>query len=826
MSLNLVEVNSSLSPQAAAIELLRREEASRSLAAYIEYLDLGFVPALHHRKLIEHLEALERGDITNLMVWMPPGSAKALALNTPIPTPDGWKSMAELRIGDQVFAEDGRPCNVTWVSPIWLNRHVYAVTTDCGDEIIADHDHEWLVRACGKRECYRIKETHELCRKRSKRVMVRRASALILPERQLPIDPYVLGVWLGDGHSDSGRITSGDDDRAWMRGELERLGYVTTTHSSRYSFGIGGIRGHLNSFGILNDPFHGAHGLKRIPPIYLRASQSQRLSLLQGLVDTDGTVCPNRGCSTFCNTNRLLAEDVRELVRSLGIKAGWSESRAVVNGKDCGPAYRISFYLEGSARLPRKAIHTRNQERTPNTYIEVTDAGYASTVCIEVDSPSHLFLCGRSCTPTHNSTYASVLFPPWFMGRNPEEPIIGVSNATELAELFSRRARNIVASDRHRNVFDWGLSTDTQSVGYWENERGGCFMAAGTGTSIPGRRAALGLIDDPVKGRQDADSPHIQQKQWDWYVNDFYPRLLPHAKQLIIQTRWAEGDLSGRILDREAKKWAVLSLPMLAIDNDPLGRQQGERLWPEWFTDDMVKTAQQDVRAWNALYQQDPAPEDGEYFKRDYFQEYEVIPAGMHLYGASDYAVSEGEGDYTEHGVFGLDFTGNIYLIDWWRGQTSSDVWIEKQCDLIATHSPLIWFGESGPIRKAIEPFLKRRMTERQTYCRLEWLSSIHDKVVRCRPFQARAAMGNVFVPNHAPWKPDLMSQLMRFPAGKYDDGVDVCSLIGRGLEHARPPEAKKERPKQQRQGSFRADGNAWMGSVTNRICDDAPSRD
>jgi predicted phage terminase large subunit-like protein len=411
------------------------------------------------------------------------------------------------------------------------------------------------------------------------------------------------------------------------------------------------------------------------------------------------------------------------------------------------------------------------------------------------------------------STYTSVLFPPWFMGRNDKLPVLGVSNTTELAERFSRRARNITASPLYRNVFGFGCSEDTKAAGSWENERGGEFFAAGIGSAIAGRRAKLGLIDDPIKSREEADSERIRQKHWDWYLNDFLTRLMPGAAQIVIQTRWHEDDLSGRILEREADKWTVIKLPMLAGSDDPLGRPIGARLWPDWFTDDMVKTAMKDVRAWNALYQQDPAPEDGEYFKRDYFNDYDVTPAGMHIYGASDYAVTEGSGDYTEHGIFGLDFNGSIYLLDWWRDQAASNVWIEKQCDLIGKYSPLIWFGEAGPIRKAIEPFLKRRMTERQTLCRLEWLPSIHDKVVRARPFQARAAMGNVFVPAHAPWKPELMSQLMRFPAGKYDDGVDVCSLIGRGLEHARLPVAKKTVETQAPyRGPSRSDGLGWMG--------------
>jgi predicted phage terminase large subunit-like protein len=276
-------------------------------------------------------------------------------------------------------------------------------------------------------------------------------------------------------------------------------------------------------------------------------------------------------------------------------------------------------------------------------------------------------------------------------------------------------------------------------------------------------------------------------------------------------TRWHEDDLSGRILEREASQWKVIKLPMEARECDPLGREYGDRLWPEWFTQSMCDTAKQDVRAWNALYQQDPAPEDGDYFKREWFNDYTFIPEGLHIYGASDYAVSEGQGDYTEHGIFGFDFTGCIYVLDWWCGQTKSDTWIETQCNLIAKWKPLTWFGEAGPIQKAIEPYLKKRMQERNTLCRLEWLPSIHDKVVRARAFQAKAAMGNVYVPAQSGWRTDLLSQLMRFPAGKYDDAVDVCSLIGRGLEHARVPEAKKVVVKMPQSVGIRRDGLGWM---------------
>lgn len=389
------------------------------------------------------------------------------------------------------------------------------------------------------------------------------------------------------------------------------------------------------------------------------------------------------------------------------------------------------------------------------------------------------------------STYTSIVFPAWYMGRNPERSIIAASHTSELSERFGRRVRNLFASPGHREVFGVGIAPDSGAAARWDTERGGEYFATGIGGGVTGRRGDLGLIDDPVKSREDADSERYRTRAWDWYINDFLPRLKPGAAQVLVMTRWHDDDLGGRILEMEADRWRVIKIPMEARLNDPLGRAPGERLWPEWFTAEMMADAKRDVRAWNALYQQEPAGEDGDYFKRDWFRVVEdgVPRPKLAIYGASDYAVTEGGGDYTEHGIFGIDPWANLYILDWWREQAATDVWIEAQCDLIQRYEPLCWFGESGTIRNAIEPFLMRRLSERRSFCRLEWLPSIHDKPTRCRPFQALAASGKVFVPRLANWKAEVLGQLLRFPAGQHDDAVDVCSLIGRGLSVIRAPE-------------------------------------
>ena len=408
------------------------------------------------------------------------------------------------------------------------------------------------------------------------------------------------------------------------------------------------------------------------------------------------------------------------------------------------------------------------------------------------------------------STYASVVFPAWYLGRHPEQSVIAASHTQDLADRFGRRVRNLVAAEAHRNVFDSGVAADRQAVGEWETEKGGEYFAVGIGGSVTGRRASLGIIDDPVRGREDADSERARQTAWDWYVNDFVPRLKPGASQVLIMTRWHQDDLAGRLLEREADAWRIVELAMEAVPNDPLGRQPGELLWPEWFMPDMVDTAKRDPRAWNALYQQRPVVEEGDYFRLDWFAPFVHLPESVSCYGASDYAVTEGGGDYTEHGIFAVDPLGTLYIIDWWRGQTAPDIWIDRQCDLILRHEPLCWFGEKGVIERAVRPYLTHRMNERRAYCRVEWLPSVAEKTARARSFQALASMNKVMVPIEAPWKSELIGQLTRFPAGKYDDGVDVCSLIGRGLQMMPRPAAPSAREGRRRNRYFRSESDPY----------------
>jgi predicted phage terminase large subunit-like protein len=381
------------------------------------------------------------------------------------------------------------------------------------------------------------------------------------------------------------------------------------------------------------------------------------------------------------------------------------------------------------------------------------------------------------------STYASVLFPAWLMQRQTAN-ILAASHTIELAEKWGRRVRNLIAE--HHLVLGIDLADDSQAAGRWALKNGAEYYSAGVGTGIAGFRAKWGIIDDPIRSRQDADSDLIRDRIWDWYINDLRPRLVPHAGQIVIQTRWHEDDLAGRLLQHS--DWRVISLPAIAEADDPLGRRIGEPLW-----DDAYGYGQQLIelqkntpaRTWSALYQQRPAPEEGFYWKAEWLKPYVHAPdpKTLRVYGGSDYAVTDDGGDYTVHAVVGIDPENRMYLLDLWRKQASSDVWVEAFCDLVNEWKPVGWAEEQGQIKSGVGPWLTRRQRERSAFVFRQQFPTRGDKSIRAQSMRGRMALDGLYVPINAPWYPEFRSELLSFPAGKHDDQVDAIGLVGQLLD-------------------------------------------
>ncbi len=386
--------------------------------------------------------------------------------------------------------------------------------------------------------------------------------------------------------------------------------------------------------------------------------------------------------------------------------------------------------------------------------------------------------------PRHGKTeLASRRYPAWALGRNPTRQIIAASASESFATDVGREVRNIIKDETYARVFPGvTLAEDSQASGRWHTKQGGIFYAVGVGSQIIGKGADEFVIDDPFGSMEDAQNELARKRVKEWYQGSVYNRLMPGGAIIVINHRMHEDDLSGYLIEQQnsgGDRWEIVELP--AVDSS------GAALWPEAYPREALDRIRANSlpRFWSALYQQNPQPDEGTFFKREWFRKYDTLPK-VNLFGTSDFAVTDAGGDFTEHAVWGVGTDSTIYAVDWWRGQTDASQWIEKWLDLGAKHKPFTWFAESGVIKRALESVIAKRQTERKVWLTIEWVASIHDKPTRARAFQALAANGKVAFPN-APWANDVLDQLIRFPAGKHDDAVDCCSLIGRAVSEAWP---------------------------------------
>jgi predicted phage terminase large subunit-like protein len=404
------------------------------------------------------------------------------------------------------------------------------------------------------------------------------------------------------------------------------------------------------------------------------------------------------------------------------------------------------------------------------------------------------------------STYGSILFPAWYLGQHPTHSILAASHTTELAEKWGRRVRNLL--NERGPVLKLSVSEDNAAAGRWSVKQGGEYYSAGVGVGIAGFRADLAIIDDPVRSREDADSALVRERTWDWFKSDLSTRLKPGGRIVLIQTRWNEDDLAGRVLEEMKKggdRWEVLSLPAEAEEDDPLDRQPGEFLWDDSYGyGEFLRHEKrtQPARNWSALYQQRPATEGGDYFKAEWLRPYTIHPDPQTLavYGGSDYAVTSDGGDYTVHIVVGVDADSRVYLLDLWRGQAASDRWIREWCRLVREWKPLDWAEETGQISSGLGPFIEQEARRSRAYVNRQQFPTRADKQVRAQSIRGRMSMDGLYVPTSAPWYADFRAELLSFPAGKHDDQVDALGLVGQLLdvmiEGRLPPKPEPEKPK------------------------------
>jgi predicted phage terminase large subunit-like protein len=384
------------------------------------------------------------------------------------------------------------------------------------------------------------------------------------------------------------------------------------------------------------------------------------------------------------------------------------------------------------------------------------------------------------------STYCSVVAPSYLMGRRRDMRVILASYGSDLARRHGRRARQVVKSPGFASIFGCDLSSGTSAADEWALTNGSEYLAGGILSGITGNRAHGLFIDDPVKGREQADSPTIRAKTWDAYNDDLLTRLIPGGFVVLVQTRWHEDDLAGRLLPKgyagqsgliectDGKTWEVINLPACCErDDDPLGRKIGEYLWPEWFDDAHWATFRAQSRTWAALFQQRPRPDEGGIFKESWCaaNRWNAIPIEarqvVHSWDTAQKPDQINDPSVGTAWRLGRGTPG-YYLTDVHRDRIDYPTlkrrvisWAERD------HPAAILIEDKSSGQSLIQEL---RSTTSLPIIAIE---PDGNKIFRAQDVSAMVEAGLLRLPASAPWLTDFEGEFFGFPLSTHDDQVD-----------------------------------------------------
>jgi predicted phage terminase large subunit-like protein len=387
--------------------------------------------------------------------------------------------------------------------------------------------------------------------------------------------------------------------------------------------------------------------------------------------------------------------------------------------------------------------------------------------------------------PRHTkSEFASYLFPAWFLGKNPKKKVMQVSNTAELAEGFGRKVRNLLETEEYRGIFpEVELRADSKAAGRWNTNFGGDYYACGVGSALAGRGADIVIIDDPhseAEALQAQVNPGIYDKVYEWYTTGPRQRLQPGGAIIIVQTRWSLRDLTGQIIETSQQKagtdqWEVFEFPAIL--------ESGKPLWPEfWGLEALEATrAELPVHKWQAQYQQNPTSDENALIKRSDWQiwEKEDPPNVDYVIMAMDTAFeAKQSADYSAAVIFGVwtnpedNEQPNLILLNAWRGKLEFPELKAKTKELYKEWEPDSVIIEKKASGAPLITELRRSGIPAQEYTP----SRGNDKIARLNAIVDIFASGKVWAPRKR-WAEELIDEVASFPAGRYDDYVDCCSL-------------------------------------------------
>lgn len=788
----------------------------------------------------------------HLDLWAREHFKTDLADNTPILTANrGWTTHGELVAGDRVFAPDGKPVQVQAVTPQYTDSRCMEITFSDGARIVAGVGHLWKLRVkhklrvSGSDERYiqfteRIVESAELFRaiRRNERLDVSVCAPLEMPVAELPIDPYVLGAWLGDGTASKPVITCADADKEIMS-RIEAKGYVVKElayarqgNCGNYAInpGIKGKKGTgltptLRAIGVFCN--------KHIPEQYLSASLRQRMELLRGLMDTDGD-CNSRGTATFCNANRRLADGVYRLAVTLGLRPRFrkntfaSMAEKAVNGRYT--FYQVSFQAHKDRNpfaLQRKA------ERAIDAYLHrdtrlveaVVPIQSVPTRCIQVEGG--MYVAGRELIPTHNSiitfgkTVQDILSDP--------EVTFGIfSHTRPIAKAFLRQIMRELETNRtlHAAFPDVLWGTDTKQSPKWSEDDG--IIVKRRGNPNEATVEAWGLVDgqpvskhfkvllyDDIVVQASVTTPEMIAKTMSRLEESYSLGTTPGGKRRFAGTRWHFNDAYRTIMDRGT-----------AVAREHPGRVGGTEDGQSVYWDDAThESKRRDMGPYTYAAQilLNPKADALQGFRREWLRYYKRITAlgEMNKYILVDAASSKKKGsDYTSMWCVGLAKDGNYYALDMVRDRLNLKERADRLFDWHRKYKPKQVRYERYGMMADIEHIKARQESENYRFdvTEVAGVTSKADRIKRLLPIFEQ---GRFYLPESAhvtDWQKqvkDLVHDFVEeeyfpFPVGLHDDMLDALARIAEpDLKLIWPKE--EVMPKVEEFQRFQQPSQAWM---------------
>ena len=788
----------------ADLKVLLKELAERKLIEFVRQSwhvlepDTPFVDGWHLHAICEHLEAVFEGKISRLLINIPPRHMKLLADNTVVPTPTGIKKHGDLKVGDLVFSPSGKPVKVIKVSAKALADHEITFTN--GETIKCNGDHLWTVYDKWAFKWKTVDTTYLFNARKSKtenRFAIPDCKTLQFPARKLPLHPYVLGCWLGDGSSSKICITH-DIKKGKHIDKIVSLGYgisavckgsKPTTVSTYFSRNIS-----IEKFKKLN-----LYKNKHIPEVYLTSSKSQRLELLAGLIDTDGCVGKKSGRVRIITIKPEFAKQVLRLVSSLGFN-GYINRLKAPGYENYKPSHKFVYHVafQPTTKIPTvKKIISRIE--TPHRLRAIKlikkSKNPETGNCITIGSLDGLYIVGEKNIVTHNSLAVSVFFPCWIWTKKPEKRMLFSSYSSDLSERDGDKCTTLINSSWYKE--NWGdtFSLIKETSNKIENSKMGYRISTSVGGMTTGEGGDLIVVDDPHNAKE--ISSEIKRlavlRWWDEAMSTRLNNQRTGAKIIVMQ-RLHEKDLSGHVLAKD-ESYVHLCLPARYEMNaertrtplefkDPRSKE-GEILWPDKITDEDLKRLESDLGEYARAgqLQQRPSPRGGGLFKVKNFVrksnvDFDEVKSAVRYW---DKAGTADGGCFTCGVLMFLMKDGSFFVYD-----IVADQWnaTDREKYIVATVKKDTYHAKAKKYKYCSwteqEPGSSGKESAQATIKRLAGYRMYADRVTgdkesRATDFAVQVEARNVYVLD-SDWIDMYFTRMEFYPLGEYKDWGDASS--------------------------------------------------